>query len=160
MLTLDMQKEAAWNYIPQRLFFEKTNLVYDCFSSMEQKKRFAHLPWPDKISTDFPNPCGWGTGMEDCMPNAGSVIEICRLRYRIQQDPEAMRFACRIINGTFACTHVHGKPGLVGKMIHAECHEGLRLPTIYLAVYDVSEEKRYLDHSLSAGQSAEGHQVP
>ena len=155
-----MQKEAAWNYIPQRLFFEKTNLVYDCFSSMEQKKRFDHLPWPDKISTDFPNPCGWGTGMEDCMPNAGSVIEICRLRYRIQQDPEAMQFVCRIINGMFACTHVHGKPGLVGKMIHAECHEGLRLPTIYLAVYDVSEEKRYLDHSLSAGQSAEGHQGP
>ena len=233
MQTMEMQKEAVWDYIRNRLFLESTNLVYDCFSSTDQEARFDHLPWPDEIAADFPNPCGWGTGMEDCMLNAGSVMEICRLRYRFQQDPEALRFACRILEGMFACTHVHGtpgfvargisprdgkscysnssrdqftlcvygawnflrgfpdapenarqtarriltdvadycersitpansydlmrldgKPGLVGKMMHVQCHEELRLPMIYLAAYDVSGEKRYLDHYLSLRETA------
>ncbi len=233
MQTLDSQQEAVWDYIRNRLFLGTTNLVYDCFSSTEQEKRFDHLPWPDEIAADFPNPCGWGTGMEDCMLNAGSVIEICRLRSRLRQDPEAENFACRIIDGMFACTHVHGtpgfvargisprdgkscysnssrdqftlcvygawnflrgfpdapeksrqaarriltdiadycersitpagdydlmrldgKPGRVGKMIHAECHEELRLPMIYLAAYDVSGEERYLNHYLSLRENA------
>ena len=61
MQTMEMQKEAVWDYIRNRLFLESTNLVYDCFSSTEQEKRFDHLPWPDEIAADFPNPCGWGT---------------------------------------------------------------------------------------------------
>ena len=30
------------------------------------------LPSPEEVAANFPNPCGWSTGMEDCMLNAGS----------------------------------------------------------------------------------------
>ncbi|MDR0933401.1 MAG: hypothetical protein LBM70_10355 [Victivallales bacterium] len=112
-MKIEQQLNAIYNQIQTRLFCEKTNLVYDYLTSRDQEKRFDHLPYPDEVVADFPNPCGWGTGMEDCMLNAGSVLEICRLR----NDSEACDFACRIVDGIELCSHAHNIPGFVARGI-------------------------------------------
>ena len=104
--------EDAWFLLTKRLFCEKTSLVYDSLSSLRPEKRFEHLPFPEEIVRHVPNPAGWGTGMEDCMLNAGSVLEICILRARVEleQQQETLAFARRILDGMEACATVHGRP--------------------------------------------------
>lgn len=80
--------EDAWFLLTKRLFCEKTSLVYDSLSSLRPEKRFEHLPFPEEIVRHVPNPAGWGTGMEDCMLNAGSVLEICILRARVELEQQ------------------------------------------------------------------------
>ena len=104
--------EDAWFLLTKRLFCEKTSLVYDSLSSLRPEKRFEHLPFPEEIVRHVPNPAGWGTGMEDCMLNAGSVLEICILRARVElEQQETLSFARRILDGMEACATVHGRPG-------------------------------------------------
>lgn len=111
--------EDAWFLLTKRLFCEKTSLVYDSLSSLRPEKRFEHLPFPEEIVRHVPNPAGWGTGMEDCMLNAGSVLEICILRARVEleQQQETLSFARRILDGMEACATVHGRPGFVARGI-------------------------------------------
>ena len=65
---------AAWKGIREQLFDPRTNLFYDYTTSHDRAQKFRYLPAPEEVAADFPNPCGWGTGMEDCMLNAGSAL--------------------------------------------------------------------------------------
>lgn len=116
------QMEAAWMYITRKLFCKKTNLFYDYLSNLEHARRFEHLPKLDEINNQFPNPCGWGTGMEDSMLNAGSAIDILRLRQKLSGDPDALPFAIRVLEGMDTCSHVHGEPGFVVRSVSP--HDG------------------------------------
>lgn len=113
------QLDNAWFLLEKKLFCEETDLVYDSLSSHDHKHRFDHLPFPEEIVRHVPNPAGWGTGMEDCMLNSGSVIEACILRAR--HEPEhrtaAIAFARRVIDGMEACATIHGTPGFVARGI-------------------------------------------
>ncbi|MBN2711924.1 MAG: hypothetical protein JXR97_05730 [Planctomycetes bacterium] len=109
--------DRAWDYIWEELFCEKTNLFYDYITSSSHDKRFDHLPHPDEIALQFPNPCGWGTGMEDSMLNAGSVMDILRLRYELTGDKNALVQAGKVLEGMALCTYVHGRPGFVARSV-------------------------------------------
>ncbi len=114
---LEKQMEKAWTYIWNTLFSDTSNLFYDYISNREHENRFDHLPYPDEIAQQFPNPCGWGTGMEDSMLNAGSVMDILRLRRELAKDQTALPLAEKLIDGMFLCSHVHGVPGFVARSV-------------------------------------------
>ena len=58
---------VAYDYIWKKLFCAKTGLFYDRISPDDD--RFSHLPSVEEIAKQFPNPSGWGTGMEPGFPS-------------------------------------------------------------------------------------------
>jgi len=117
-LSLQASMEEAWNAVQNRLFCESSKLVYDFVSSLDEKLRFEHLPYPEEIARQLPNPCGWGTGMEDSMLNAGSVMEILRLKAESGAGLAPLKsFASKIFRGMISCATVHGKKGFVARSV-------------------------------------------
>lgn len=97
-------------HIWEKLFCEKTSLFYDRIC--DEQNPFAHLPTPEEISKQFPNPCGWGTGMEDCSINAGHMLEILTLQHKIF-NIDVTDSTTKVINGISLCESVHGKHGFL-----------------------------------------------
>lgn len=130
---------ALWHHIRNNLFSPETNLIYDCRTSPDPAQRFAFLPTPEEIAVDFPNPCGWSTGMEDCMLNAGSVLDTLALERESGETDEV--FAGRILDGIFRCTTVHGRPGFVARGLSPydgrSCYSNSSRDQFSLAVYGV-----------------------
>lgn len=107
----------AWNYVWEKLFCEKTNLFYDYLTNHNHEQRFDHLPLLEEIEIQFPNPGGWGTGMEDSMLNAGSIMDVLRLRWELTGDPNALKMAEQVLSGMCNCAEVHGTRGFVVRSI-------------------------------------------
>jgi len=63
--------EQAWKVSWSRYFRAETNLFYDYISSYDPNESQAHLPTAEEVVRQFPNTCGWGTGMEDSAISAG-----------------------------------------------------------------------------------------
>ncbi len=114
---LQTKMNEAWDFVQRKLFCEKTNLFYDYITSHEKEKRFAHLPHSEEIEVNFPNSCGWSTGMEDCMLNAGAAMDALCCRYELNRNTETQNFAEKVLDGMFLCTHVHGVSGFVARGI-------------------------------------------
>lgn len=104
--------QTAEQYIWKRLFREETNLFYDFVSSYDDSA-FGHLPLPEEIAKQIPNPCGWGTGMEDSMLNGGAMLDVLCLRGRKE---DAQR-ASRIFRGLRLAATVHGRRGFVARSV-------------------------------------------
>lgn len=112
MKPLHDQMEEAWSFVWDKLFCPETDLVYDYLTSHDNAARLSHLPKAEEIAAQVPNPCGWGTGMEDCMLNSGSVLDTLRLRRGLTgEDNTAL--AEKIVNGIHLCATVHGKDGFL-----------------------------------------------
>jgi hypothetical protein len=115
--TIDLKMESALSFIKNSLFNHTTNLIYDYLSDFDTANPFAHLPWPDEIAASCPNPCGWGTGMEDSMLNAGSLMETLCLKHALLPDPTAKQWADRLLEGMILCSTVHGVKGFVARSV-------------------------------------------
>ena len=90
---------AAFGFIKAKLFYEKTGLIYDHVIS----GRDHEFPSPEEIARIFPNPCGYSTGMEDCMLSGGTMIDFCLLKYERDGDELSANFAKRLIKGLLKC---------------------------------------------------------
>ena len=136
---IDNKMNDAWNYIWKKLFLPETNLFYDYLSSPVEEDRFRHLPSPEEIKRQFPNPGGWGTGMEDSMLNAGSVMDILRLCHDLIGDKEAQALAEKVLDGIRLCCTVHGKNGFVARSVspydRMSCYFNSSRDQFTLAVY-------------------------
>ena len=110
----------AWQFVWGWLFDADIRLFYDYVTSRDHRRRFSALPHPDEIARQFPNPCGWGTGMEDSMLNAGTAMEMLACRFQVTSEPEPVRLAELLVDGMWRCSHVHGVPGFVARSISPE----------------------------------------
>ena len=72
---LKQQIEQAWQVTWTRFYRPETHLFYDYLSSYEPGKELGHLPTAAEVQRQFPNPCGYSTGMEDGMI-ARSVLKM------------------------------------------------------------------------------------
>ncbi len=134
--------ESLRKQIREVLFHPETELIYDYATSRDPVHRFDHLPAPEEVAADFPNPCGWSTGMEDSMLNAGSMLDVLRLEREDGDSPEtAPAFACRLLHGIHRCATVHGHPGFVARSITPRdgksCYSNSSRDQFTLAVYGV-----------------------
>lgn len=109
----------AWQLVTGKLFCPETSLIYDSLSSDDPEKRFAHLPFPEEIQKNIPNPCSWGTGMEDSMLNGGTILDA--LVFRMEQEEEnrasLLDFALKILKGIELCNTVHGVHGYLVRSV-------------------------------------------
>ena len=101
---------AMYDHIWKKLFCAKTGLFYDRISPDDD--RFSHLPAVEEIARQFPNPSGWGTGMEDCSINAGHALEVLALMYKIGGEDVTVLIG-EVLRGLRLCESVHGKNGFL-----------------------------------------------
>ncbi len=107
---------TAWEFIFRRFYDERTALIYD-FLTGDGKQATDDLPTPEEIAADYPNPCGWGTGMEDSVLNAGSAIDALVGLYAVTGDAAIPPVVHRLFAGMALCATVPAEPGFVARSI-------------------------------------------
>jgi hypothetical protein len=113
---VDQMWEATW----KRFYLPQTQLFYDYLTSYESGQELAHLPTADEVGRQYPNECGYGTGMEDCMISAGVMLSLVVDRYAVTKDKVLRQRALDVFEGIRLCVTVHGVPGFVARGVCAE----------------------------------------
>ena len=114
----EQQIETGWQFVMDKLYDKKTNMIYDYLTEECLNKPFSNLPSPEEIKNSIPNPCGWGTGMEDSTLNLCIMVDAALARYALTKEnaiKEQLLMLCDglIRNGTAA------EPGFIARSI---CH--------------------------------------
>ena len=109
--------DAAWEISWTKFFRAETNLFYDWLSSYEKGLEQEHLPRPHEVQQQYPNPCGWGTGMEDSMISAGVMLSMICDQWSITREAHLREAADKIFRGMCDCARVHGIKGFVARSI-------------------------------------------
>ncbi len=105
------------NYVWQYLYDPRTHLIYDGRTSYEADGHIADLPTPEEIHSLEPNPCGWGTGMEDSMIHGGMMLSILVNQYKITRDETLRKKAREIYLGIKLCASISGVPGFLARSV-------------------------------------------
>ena len=93
---MENQINRLWEYIFDVLFCEETNLIYEHRTSYAENGNVVDLPTSEAISIQMPNPCGWGTGMEDCATDAGIMLDAIINRYAVTHESSMREYAEKI----------------------------------------------------------------
>ncbi|HEY1082589.1 MAG TPA: hypothetical protein VGE29_10025, partial [Prosthecobacter sp.] len=107
--------QQAWDITWGRFFSPKTQLFYDYLSSYEAGQELAHLPTAEEVAKQFPNPCGYSTGMEDCMILGGAMLSVLSDRYDVTHEPDLKASIDQVFQGVKLCMTVHGVEGYVAR---------------------------------------------
>ncbi len=118
--TLVKRADRMWEVTWKRFYLPQTHLFYDYLTSYELGRELAHLPTADEVRRQYPNECGYGTGMEDCMISAGVMLSLIVDRYAVTQDETLRQRALDVFEGIHLCTTVHEVPGFVARGVCAE----------------------------------------
>lgn len=125
--SISKQIDQAWNVSWKRFYLPGTNLFYDYLTSYEDGSELACLPTTDEVSRQYPNNCGYGTGMEDCMISAGVMLTMIVDKYSVTRNEELRKDAFEVFQGIQRCATVHGAPGFLARGV---CREDLK--SIYI----------------------------
>lgn len=109
---IDKKAAEAFDFICNKLFNQKTNLIYDSKFDSE-----SDLPTPEEISSGFPNPCGYDTGMEDGMINGATFLSACLARLRTEKDSYSEQLAHRLVAGMQQTAYSAKKPGFLPRAV-------------------------------------------
>ncbi len=109
--------EKIWSYLMDNLFCKKTMLFYDFINTENRGKFENYLPTPEQIKRSVPNPCGWGTGMEDSMIHGGTMLEAALTAYDIYKDKRLLDLAKKFFSGMKNCASVSESEGFLARSI-------------------------------------------
>lgn len=107
----------AWKFSFGRLYCEKTGLFYDYLAQDTPDGHISHLPTPEMIASQCPNPCGWGTGMEDSALNGGIMIEALLALYRKTADEAILPVLHDVVAGYLTLATVSDQEGFLARSI-------------------------------------------
>ena len=114
--------ENAWDFIWNRLFDERTCMFYNHLVGDEADAATKYLPEPEMIRLGIPNPGGYGTGMEDCMLNAGLMMDAVVARYEAAGDEGMREYAAKIWRGMELDASVSTQKGFLPRGVSpADC---------------------------------------
>ena len=116
----EAQMDLAWSMLWQRFRHPETHLFYDFISSYEDGHHLNHLPTAEEVSRQFPNPCGYGTGMEDSMILGGALLSTLVDRFAVTGDEEVREEIKEVFAGVERCVTVHAVPGFVARSVCPE----------------------------------------
>ena len=97
----------AWDTAFSRFFCPETELFYE-FIPEGELSAWSHLPSVAEIRSNVPNPCGWGTGMEDSTLNGGSALDAVICAYEMTGDPKLKPVADALFRGMLRCAMPNG----------------------------------------------------
>ena len=110
--------QTAWNVVFDRFFYPPTNLIYDFLTADDLEGTFQNMVTPENIACNVPNPCGWGTGMEDSVLNGGSMLEAAIARYNATKDESMREVAAKLFAGLYRCGTVSTQVGFLARSVH------------------------------------------
>ena len=117
---LEGKINRGWNITWERFFRAKTNLFYECLSSYERGKEQNHLPTAEEVKRQYPNPCGYATGMEDCAILGGVMLSAIVDMYEVKKDDSLKSRIHQVFEGVKLCATVHGVSGFVARGVCLE----------------------------------------
>ncbi len=109
--------EDAWNIAWTRYFRSETNLFYDYISSKDPAHSQDHLPKVEEVQQQFPNTCGWGTGMEDSAISAGVWMATICDRFDATGDEQMKACADQVWTGMALLMKVSKSSGFVPRSV-------------------------------------------
>lgn len=112
--------QAAWNFIFDKLWCDKTKLIYDYRTSEGKDGAFRHLPTKEQIQASYPNPCGWYTGMEDGDISGGLMLDAAISRYEVTKEKEMKRYADDLYEGLMLNATLGKTKGFLIRTRHPE----------------------------------------
>lgn len=112
--------DSAWINAWTKFYSSSTHLFYDYISSYEKNKSLSHLPTIEEVKKQYPNPCGYGTGMEDCMILTGTMLETVVDRYDITKDNSLKLLASELLDGISKAALIKEASGFVARGICIE----------------------------------------
>lgn len=124
---LSQSIDRAWDVSWSRFYRGDTHLFYDYLTSYETGQELSHLPTAVEVARQFPNVCGYGTGMEDCMISAGVMLSMIVDRYSVTKEEFLRKRAYQVFQGIQLSATAHGKKGFLARGV---CHEDLK--SIYI----------------------------
>lgn len=107
----------TWDYLMDNLFCEKTSLFYDYIVEQHRGDFEKYLPTPDLIEKCVPNPCGWGSGMEDSMINGSCMLEAAIEAYILTKDVKFITLAKKFFKGMQLCASVSDSEGFLARSV-------------------------------------------
>lgn len=114
--------EKLWRFVFEKLYCEKTGLIYENITEYTDDGNICNLPTPEQINLQVPNPCSWGTGMEDSMINAGIMLDTVIDRYEVTKDLTMKEYADKLLKGTLLCSTVSERSGFLARSVSpADC---------------------------------------
>ena len=102
---LEAKINRGWDLAWSRFFRAKTNLFYECLSSYEGGKEQNHLPSADEVKRQYPNPCGYATGMEDCAILGGVMLSGIVDMYEVKKDDSLRKSIHQVFEGVKTLHH-------------------------------------------------------
>jgi hypothetical protein len=114
---LRAKAEEAWRAAWDRFYDDRTHLFYDYVCSYEPAKRLAALPTPKEALRQYPNPNGWGTGMEDCAISGGLMLSMICDRFATTHDDALRPLAAKVFAGLASLVTVSATEGFVSRGI-------------------------------------------
>ena len=107
--------ETAWKVVFRRFFCPETELFYD-FVIDDENNAWHHLPSVEEINSSIPNPCGWGTGMEDSSLNGGTALDALVSAYELTGDKRIKSYVDWIFRGLVRCASCEENEGFVARI--------------------------------------------
>jgi len=117
---LSQQIERAWGVTWSRFYLPKVQTFGDYLGSYEKGKEQAHLPTAEEIKRQYPNPCGYSTGMEDGAILGGAMLSVLCDRFAVTGEESLRETAAQVFAGLRLCATVHGVRGFVARNVCPE----------------------------------------
>jgi hypothetical protein len=114
------QIDRAWEVTWSRFYLPKVQTFGDYLSSYEAGQEQAHLPVAEEVKRQYPNPCGYSTGMEDGAILGGAMLSMLCDRFAVTQDESLREKAAEVFEGLRRCVTVHGVRGFVARNVCPE----------------------------------------
>lgn len=112
--------EQAWEVVWARFYLPQVQTFGDYLSSYEKGREQAHLPTAAEVRRQFPNPCGYSTGMEDGAILGGAMLSVLCDRFEATKDETLRTKAAQVFAGLRRCVTVHGVKGFVARNVCPE----------------------------------------
>ena len=113
---MDIAIQKAWETAIERFFCPETHLFYE-YVYDEAAKAWDNLPTLDQISSAYPNPCSWGTGMEDSVMNGSMALDMLICYGNNGKQDETKELTEQIFNGLLKCTENNKNKGFLARSI-------------------------------------------
>lgn len=112
--------EQAWDVVWSRFYLPRVQTFGDYLSSYEKGREQAHLPTAEEVKRQYPNPCGYSTGMEDGAILGGAMLSVLCDRFEVTKDESLREKAANVFAGLRRCATVHGVKGFVARNVCSE----------------------------------------
>ena len=119
-VALGNKMDEAWGVTWSRFFQKDVQTFMDYLSSYEPGKELAHLPTAEEVGRQYPNPCGYGSGMEDGMILGGAMLSLLCDRFALTGEESLRRDSAEVFSGMRRAATVHGVPGFVARNVCVE----------------------------------------